>query len=168
MSISDTALPFVVIAAIVVIICVAKALAMTAKKKEEAQREQQKAQREKREAQSAPSRPLAPKKQPVTRGPMHSEMKSNLKKSPTPTLEAKHTHPAEKGSFKVERAYVEGDSSPFTEGCEEHYYERFISMPTASTDSEQPNAELARLMVLGECLSKPKYKNPLIRYTNEK
>ena len=50
-----------------------------------------------------------------------------------------HSHPAQKGNTRVENVYTESSMGEnLSEGCEEHYYERFVDM----TDNIQSSSAL--------------------------
>ncbi|MDD4315846.1 MAG: hypothetical protein PHC84_01645 [Clostridia bacterium] len=69
-----------------------------------------------------------------------------------------HPHPATQRPVRTEKAFIENSAGGIqTEGCEEHYFERYVALPEKKQDQEL-NEELARIMVLGEVLNNPGFK----------
>lgn len=78
-------------------------------------------------------------------------------KSPEKRIDS-HTHPAAASSLRIEKAVVEDSMGAFqSEGCAEHYYDRFVTIPEKPKD-KKINEELAKIIVLGEVLNNPGFK----------
>lgn len=78
-------------------------------------------------------------------------------KNPKP-LNASHKHTAASIPVRAEKAAVEDSMGEFqSEGCAEHYYDRFVAIPEKSEDKKL-NEELLRIIVLGEVLNNPGFK----------
>lgn len=69
-----------------------------------------------------------------------------------------HPHPAATSSLRIEKAAVEDSMGDFqSEGCSEHYYDRFVAIPQ-KPDDKKLNEELLKIIVLGEVLNNPGFK----------
>ena len=71
-------------------------------------------------------------------------------KHPSHDLDKKHRH---------EEAYVTSSAGgEITEGCIEHYFDRIVEEEEQTVDATEVDTELARYIVLGEVLGKPKFR----------
>lgn len=71
---------------------------------------------------------------------------------------AEHMHPATERPLRVEKAAVEDSMGEFqSEGCAEHYYDRFVAIPE-KPKNQALNEELVKIIVLGEVLNNPGFK----------
>ncbi|MFW5780736.1 MAG: hypothetical protein ACOCWI_04735 [Bacillota bacterium] len=70
-----------------------------------------------------------------------------------------HIHPSSRGNIKVEKSYVEDSMGEhFSEGCEDHYYDRFVAVSEKLDEDTEVNTDIAKIIVLGEAINTPRFK----------
>lgn len=89
----------------------------------------------------------------VVREKAKDSYQKQLKQPKTVGAEKKHQHVSDLGNYELVPQYYEGG-----EGCDEHANIRYIT-PIVTNEEEEPDySEIAKMLIIGEALSKPKYK----------
>ena len=88
--------------------------------------------------------------------PVSAPPKVGAKKPAAPKTPDVHKHPAASGSTVQKTNFVEYG----TEGCPEHYKDRYISQDEVLVEIPRDYSAIAEAIVIGEALGSPRSKKP--------
>lgn len=104
------------------------------------------------------------KNQELSKAKTVDDTQSSIKAVNTQPKKVEHTHPSYQTDNKIEKAHVEStaENTFAGQGCQEHYLERVVANEQKDNDVSlnfDNLTELQKIIVLGDILNNPLWKN---------